>query len=269
MQKKSPSNAVAMILYVIIAYGIVWLLIGISTWFKVPFTPLLIVGSWAPNIAAFLVIGLVLREKHGIRDLLGRWLRWRFGAVWYLAALSAPVLAILSLGLYRVFGGQLAAAAPLTAGAVLSLVIIEIVTGATGEELGWRGFLQLRLQRKLAPLPSSLIVGVIWAAFHLPLWTIPGGPWASIPFWSFGLAAVSSSVIFGWLVNGAGGSAVIATIFHFLFNVASNFIIMLGVPIASFYGIYALLFTAFAVVVAIAWEASRARGGTGTPARAL
>jgi uncharacterized protein len=269
MQKKSPRGAVGVILYVIIAYGIVWLLIGISTWFKVPFTPLLIIGSWAPNIAAFLVIGLVLREKHGIRDLLARWLKWRFGAVWYVAALSAPVLAFLALAVFRVFGGGMTGAVPITASAVASLVIIEIVTGATGEELGWRGFLQLRLQRRLPPLPASLIVGVIWAVFHLPLWTIQGGPWASIPFWSFGLAAVSSSVIFGWLVNGAGGSTVIATIFHFLFNVMSNLVIMIGVPTASFYAIYAVLFTAFAVGVGIAGELSRARRGTGTPARAL
>jgi membrane protease YdiL (CAAX protease family) len=162
----------------------------------------------------------------------------------------------------------MASAAPLTVGAVVSLVVIEIVTGATGEELGWRGFLQLRLQQKLAPLPASLIVGVIWALFHLPLWTIPGGPWASIPFWSFGLAAVSASVVFAWLVNGAGGSMVIATIFHFLFNVASNLVVMIGVPIASFYAIYALAFTAFAVVVAIAEQAARARRGSGRPAGA-
>jgi hypothetical protein len=227
--------------------------------FKVPFTPFLIIGSWAPNIAAFLVIGLVLREEHGIRHLLARWLKWRFGAAWYLATLSAAVLALLSFVAFRLFGGRLVSAVPLTAGTVVSLVVIEIVTGATGEELGWRGFLQLRLQQRLAPLPSSLIVGVIWAAFHLPLWTIPGGPWASIPFWSFGLAAVSASVIFGWLVNGAGGSMVIATIFHFLFNVASNIVVMVGVPVPSFYAIYALFFTAFAIVVAIVTEASRAR----------
>jgi membrane protease YdiL (CAAX protease family) len=268
MRQRSSFNVMALVLYVVIAYGIVWLLIGISTWFKVPFTPLLIVGSWAPNIAAFLVIGLVLRERHGIRSLLARWLRWRFAAFWYLAALSAVVLALLSLALFLVVGGRLAAAGSLTVGTVLSLVVIEIVTGATGEELGWRGFLQLRLQEKLAPLPASLVVGVIWAAFHLPLWTVPGGPWASIPFWSFALAAVSASVIFAWLVNGAGGSMVIATIFHFLFNVASNIIIVLGVPIPSFYAIYALLFTAFAVVVAVAGAVSRARRGAGTPARA-
>jgi uncharacterized protein len=268
MQKKSPRDVAAVILYVVIACGLVWLLVGIATWFKVPFTPLLIIGSWAPNIAAFLVIGLVLREKRGIRELLSRWLKWRFGAVWYLAALSAPVLAFLSLAAFRLFGGQLAGAAPLTAGALLSLVVIEIVTGATGEELGWRGFLQIRLQRRLAPLPSSLIVGVIWAAFHLPLWTVHGGPWAAIPFWSFGLAAVSASVIFGWLVNGAAGSAVIATVFHFLFNVGSNLVVMLGVPTASFYPIYAILFSAFAVVVGVSWELSRARRGAGGPARA-
>ena len=151
MRQRSSFNVMALVLYVIIAYGIVWLLIGISTWFKVPFTPLLIVGSWAPNIAAFLVIGLVLPGEARDPEPLARWLRWRFAAFWYLATLSAVVLALLSLPLFLLFGGRLAAARFFTVGTLLSLVVIEIVTGAAGEELGWRGFLQLSSRKPGSP----------------------------------------------------------------------------------------------------------------------
>ncbi len=246
-------------LFVLIAYGIVWVLIGLSFIMAVPFTPLLVIGSWAPDISAFIVIGLVLREKGGIRTLLGRWLRWGFPAVWYGASLSALALAFLSLPVLRLFGVELAGGQPFTLGAIGSLLVIEIVTGATGEELGWRGFLQLRLQDRLSPLLSGVVVGVIWAAFHVPLWLLHGGPWASLPYWAFALAAVSSSVIFAWLVNGAGGSMVIATLFHFLFNLAVNLAIMLGAPAAPFYTVYAVAFTAFAIPVGISMEVSRVR----------
>jgi uncharacterized protein len=251
-------HAWPLVLFVLLAYAIVWLLIGVSLVFHAPMMPLLVIGSWAPNLAAFLVVGLVLRERGGIRALFARWGRWKFPARWYLAAFSAPALAFLSIPVFRLFGGQLAAAT-LGLGSVGMLVAVEIVTGATGEELGWRGFLQLRLQEALPPLPASLVVGIVWAFFHLPLWLVPGGPWAVLPFWAFGLSCVSSSVVFAWLVNGARGSMVIASIFHFLMNVSAGLAGQLGMPAAKLYVIYGALLTALAVSVGISMEVSRAR----------
>ena len=248
-----------LVLFVLLAYAIVWLLIGISLLFHAPMMPLLVIGSWAPNLAAFLVIGVVLRERGGIRALFARWGKWKFPARWYLAALSAPALAFLSIPIFRVLGGGMGAAS-VGVGSIAMLVVIEIVTGATGEELGWRGFLQLRLQEALPPLPASLVVGVIWAFFHLPLWLVPGGPWAALPFWAFGLSCVSSSVVFAWLVNGSRGSMVIASIFHFLMNVSAGLVGQIGVPAANLYAIYGILFTVLAAGVGVSMEVSRVRG---------
>ncbi|HTZ50756.1 MAG TPA: CPBP family intramembrane glutamic endopeptidase [Spirochaetia bacterium] len=245
-----------LVLFVLISYGIVWILVESALVLHAPLLPLLVVGSWAPNIAAVFVLGVVLREKGGIRALFGRWLRWGFPARWYLAALTAPALAFLSIPLFLLFGGSLAAST-LGLGSVLMLVVVEIVTGATGEEPGWRGFLQLRLQEGLTPLVSGIIVGVVWAFFHLPLWLVPGGSWAALPFWAFGLSCLSASVVFAWLVNGAGGSTVIASIFHFFMNVSAGLVGLIGMPIVPLYKIYAILLTILAVVVGLLMEAAR------------
>jgi membrane protease YdiL (CAAX protease family) len=255
-----PFRVWPLLVFVAIAYGIVWLLLGVSQLFGVPFTPLLVIGSWSPNIAAFIVIGLVLREKGGIRALFAGWARWRFQLVWYLAALSAPALAVLTLPVLRVFGVLPGPHTPITLGVIVTIVVIEIVTGATGEELGWRGFLQLRLQRRLSPLSSALIVGVVWAFFHAPLWLAPGQVWVSIPFWSFGLACVSSSVMFAWLVNGTGGSMAIASLYHFLMNAGMNVVLLFGVPAPKFYAAFAVLFTLLAVAPALSMAARRRAG---------
>ena len=212
--------------------------------------PLLIIGSWSPNIAAFLVIGLVLREKGGIRALFAGWAKWKFPVAWYMAALSAVALAVLALPALRVFGVLPGPHSPITPKVILILVAIEIVTGATGEELGWRGFLQQRLQHRLSPLASALIVGVIWAFFHAPLWLAPGQVWASIPFWSFGLVCVSSSVVFAWLVNGTGGSTAIASLYHFLMNAGMNVVLLFGAPAPKLYAAFAILFTILAAALA-------------------
>ena len=110
--------------------------------------------------------------------------------VWYLAALSAPAIAVLASTAVNVLGVLPNVHSPVTPGVILTIVAIEIVTGANGEELGWRGFLQLRLPRRLSPLFSALIVGVVWAVFHAPLRLAPArsgrpsrsGPSASCAF---------------------------------------------------------------------------------------
>jgi membrane protease YdiL (CAAX protease family) len=248
--QSAPFKAWPLVVFVAIACGIVWLLLGVSQLFGLPFMPLLVIGSWSPNIAAFIVIGLVLREKGGIRALFAGWAKWKFPVRWYLAALSAPAVALLALPALRVFGVLPGARSPVTPGVILTIVAIEIVTGATGEELGWRGFLQLRLQRRFSPLSSALIVGVVWAIFHAPLWLAPGQVWASLPFWSFGLACVSSSVVFAWLVNGTRGSTAMASLFHFLMNAGMNVVLLFGVPASKFYAAFAILFTLLAAALA-------------------
>ena len=145
---------------------------------------------------------------------------------------------------------------------ILTIVAIEIVTGATGEELGWRGFLQRRLQRRLSPLSSALIVGVVWAFFHAPLWLAPGQVWASLPFWSFGLVCVSSSVVFAWLVNGTGGSMAIASLFHFLLNAGMNVVLLFGAPAPKLYAAFAILFTVLAAALAPFMTARRRAAAT-------
>ena len=246
----APFKVWPLVVFVAIAYGIVWLLLGVSELFGIPFLPLLIIGSWSPNIAAFLVIGLVLREKGGIRALFAGWAKWKFPVAWYLAALSALALAVLALPAVSVFGVLPGPHSPVTLGVILTIVAIEIVTGAPGEELGWRGFLQLRLQRRLSPLSSALIVGVIWAFFHAPLWLAPNQVWASLPFWSFGLVCVSSSVVFAWLVNGTRGSTAMASLYHFLMNAGMNVVLLFGVPASKFYAAFAILFTLLAATLA-------------------
>jgi len=255
--QSAPFKAWPLFVFVAIAYGIVWLLLGVSQLFGIPFMPLLIIGSWSPNIAAFIVIGLVLREKGGIRALFAGWAKWKLPVAWYLAALSAPAIAVLASTAVNVLGVLPGAHSPVTPGVILTIVAIEIVTGATGEELGWRGFLQLRLQRRLSPLSSALIVGVVWAVFHAPLWLAPGQIWASLPFWSFGLVCVSSSVVFAWLVNGTRGSTAMASLYHFLLNAGMNVVLLFGAPAPEFYAAFAILFTLLAAALAPFMTAQR------------
>ena len=137
------------------------------------------------------------------------------------------------------------------------------ITGATGEELGWRGFLLPRLQQRFNALISSLIVGVIWAIWHLPLWSLPGYGWDAIPYWAFALGAISTSVIFTWILNNTGGSLVMASIIHLMMNFGMSVVGILGLIPSPGDGwmIASILFAIYAVMVVMIAGPSRLSRG--------
>ena len=241
----------ALVLFILLAFLPAVILPFVELPSGVPYELLLILGSWAPNIAALIVLGLFLREPGGLRRLLAGWLQWRVGVGWYLTLLIPVGIAALAVVGYRLGGGQGdAPAEAVDAGLILGLAVMTWVTGALGEELGWRGFLLPRLQRWLAAVPASLVVGVLWSLWHLPRWFLPGRPWETLPFWSFAATALFSSVLYTWLVNGTGGSLLLVSAFHFSVNFANSSISIFGcVPDTAYFSIIAVLYALAAAVV--------------------
>jgi membrane protease YdiL (CAAX protease family) len=96
--------------------------------------------------------------KTGLKDLLGRILRWRVGLRWYVIALGLPaVLALVTAGLHLLFG----APTPVQLGqlSILEPILFVLVLG---EEIGWRGYALPRLLATRSMLSASLILGVLW-----------------------------------------------------------------------------------------------------------
>jgi membrane protease YdiL (CAAX protease family) len=136
--------------------------------------PFLFLAMYAgPTTAGLLMIGLV-RGTTGFRDLLSRLLTWRVALGWYaVALLTAPVLIIaVLLALSRTSSGFLPII--VTTGDKASLLLIGILAGSmTGvfEELGWTGFVIPQLRQRHGVLVTGLIVGLLWGAWHYPLFS--------------------------------------------------------------------------------------------------
>lgn len=241
------------VVFVILAYLPMVLLLLITLPPEIPFEVFLVIGSWAPNIAAIIVLGLILNEKGGIRRLFAGWGKWKFGFKWYLAAISPLAVAFLVAGIYLFSGGKrVPQEQPMTVSVLLISFLLCLITGAMGEELGWRGFMLPRLQARFNALVSGLIVGIVWAFWHLPLWYLPGMVWEALPFWAFALQAVTSSIVFTWVINNTGGSMVMATVIHLMMNFGLNVVMGLGlVPPSDFAVFSSGLFTIYAIVVTI------------------
>jgi membrane protease YdiL (CAAX protease family) len=106
----------------------------------------------------------------GVRDLLGRCLRWRVDIVWYLLALlGLPLATLLVAGTF--FGmaplHALAEKWPHFFTAFLPGVLVPLVLTQLFEEAGWTGFMQDTLQERRGPLLASILVAPAFALFHL------------------------------------------------------------------------------------------------------
>lgn len=94
-------------------------------------------------------------------------------------------------------------------------LLASMFLAGTWEELGWRGVAQPLLQRRFTPLTSGLIVGAVWAIWHLPAFALSGtvqSAWAVGPYF---VGVVAVSVIMTWFFNASKGSILVAFVVHF------------------------------------------------------
>jgi uncharacterized protein len=133
-------------------------------------------GTYGPAIAAVIVAAL----SGTLRDLGARLVRWRVGWRWYAVVLLGPAAfyAVL-LALDVVLGSSDDLVQPNVVRVVSGLVpffVVLLLTDGLGEEIGWRGSALPRLLNRTGRLPASLLLGVVWAAWHLPLFRTVGNP---------------------------------------------------------------------------------------------
>lgn len=186
--------------------------------------PLLIITGYMPTLAALIVTGMT-KGRAGIQALFGKLLIARVGLRWYLFAIFAfgalCVAAILLTNLSGVSSDLpfLSKNTPSFSNPVefvLNILLLFVITGiVNGEELAWRGYALPKLQEKYSALNSSLILGVIWTMFHLPLFfTLTGSSQAHESFLSFLIGTVSLTVLFTWMYNHTRGSVLLAYLLH-------------------------------------------------------
>ena len=172
----------------------------------------LLVGGLSPLVAAL----LVSKITGTMGEFKRRSLKWRVGFHWYLAALFIPIAIYLMAYLqYLVLGGT-----PMDFSATdrvyvypLALIFVMLLGGGL-EEPGWRGFALPRLQKVFSPSASSVILGLLWAFWHFPLFFSAASAQNDLPLGWYIPNAIALAIIFTWLYNKSGGSAFLAIILH-------------------------------------------------------
>ena len=211
--------------YFVLAYTSWLWQVPVMATFHVP----LAVGPWlvlmpvfAPITAAF-VMAWVTEGPSGMVQLLRRIFRWRVGLRWYgVVLLTFPVLYL--AGVIALPGGLAALRLPGSSfvWAVLGSLAFSFFGAGLVEEPGWRGYALPRLQKLHGPLAGTLILGVLWAFWHLPLFLfLPGHTGARpgffgtvIPFVIWAVLALAFAVLITLVVNNSRGSVLLAMLFH-------------------------------------------------------
>ena len=190
-----------------------------------------IVAIAGPSVAA-LVLATVLGGGE-LRRLLAGFSLSRLSVRWMVVALVLP-LAMMAAAIavsVAAFGAPRPAVTVGVAGVVLAeFVRVLFLGGPVGEELGWRGFALPRLQQHRNALDASILLGLVWGLWHLPLYFVLGtgqsellraGTSPAFAIGGFIGWTIGLSVLFTWLFNQTGGSLIVVILFHAAVNLAA------------------------------------------------
>ena len=226
------------------------------------------IGGWGPSVAALIMTALN-GGRMAVRQILGSLIIWRVSILWYLTVFLLPPL--LTAGSLLIVDRGVATLGKFDLAAFLSNVPIAYALalpfGPLGEELGWRGFALPRLLSCYGPITASLVLGLLWTFWHIPMmiWS----PGASMPSFMplsiesvmiYFVQTVSITAMMTVLFLRTNGSVLLAILAHLAFNSAEN-ILYGGLPDLSAEQLHSVYLTnvglmALFGLISVGWLAS-------------
>ncbi len=172
-------------------------------------------AGFGPSLAG-IIVTRVTGGKGSVRALLARLGQWRVNIGWYaVALLISPLVSIATL----VF--QAALGKPVSMGDIAGRVAIGLIWpifSSLGEEFGWRGFALPKLQERHNALIASLIIGIAWGMWHLPMNFIGmrqyGAHFIPIFIVAGPLLMTAQAILMTWVYNNTKGSILLMVLFH-------------------------------------------------------
>jgi membrane protease YdiL (CAAX protease family) len=191
-----------------------------------------LLGNFGPSAAAIVLLALWGGSggRRELRALLKGLLPHRASPLLYALVLFLPFVTLLPGLLYASLFADFSGLGHVLAGLLPALLIGLLISGP-GEELGWRGYALPRLQAAYGPLAASLLIGVVWGVWHLPIWlwsSSSGGASFVAEFALFVVGLSAFSVVFTWVYNHTGASMWMVVLLHAAVTASYN---SLSVPL--------------------------------------
>ena len=256
MDSAPRSPILAFFLVAGVLYAPVAIFAGVQV---LPNVSLFNLGTFIPATAALI---LVYRENKGtaVRQLMKRAFDFRRieSKVWYFPVfLMYPSVVLVQYGLALVSDARVS---PPTWSVWIPLIFIVLFIAAAGEELGWMGYLFEPMEERFGTLKAAILMGVVWAAIHIPLFASSG---ASATWIASQLVYIAAArVLFVWVYSNTGKSVFAVIAMHTMFNVGWQFFPpSAGLLVPTFYDPRNLALTTLAIVavVLLVWGPSLVR----------
>jgi membrane protease YdiL (CAAX protease family) len=188
------------------------------------------VQTFGPSISALLLTGFY-EGKQGLKQYAESLIKFKVKYYWYLLvfllpvfAYSMPIVANLAMGNppnHDYFNTSLW-------GITLATVLSNIFFAALAEEPGWRGYALPKLNRHFRPIVSAVIIGVIWAFWHLLFYVFGSRDWIHFPQFVFTVTVISC--IYTWIYMKTK-SIPLMVIFHVMHNLTNTVFITYHNPL--------------------------------------
>lgn len=255
-----------MLFFILLSFGISWLLWGLVALTNLDVNANLtvglayVLGGFGPAIA-----GTILSQRNpaSSSDFWSRLFQIRrIKPIWWsIILLLYPITLILAYLIVKFtsadtanlsLSGNLTGHSP--AFILLTLLFI-VILGPVSEEPGWRGYALDRLQVRYSPLVASLILGVIWWGWHLPLLFVQGSflqaSGASPTFLAGYLGTVILySILFTWVYNHNERSFLATIVFHFSINLTTGIL----APPYEVFMVTTFVLIAIVAIVTVRWK---------------
>jgi membrane protease YdiL (CAAX protease family) len=174
-----------------------------------------------PSVASLVLTGAIERRT-GLRALLTRFGHWRLGG-WYAVALLAPALLAATLGTLALVSPAFVPGIVVASGkaGVVAFALVAGLAAGLVEEIGWTGFALPRLLRRYGTLTAGVLLGAIWAVWHLlaDYWGTAieyGDLW--LPYFLEWIVALTAyRVLIAWVYSHTG-SLLLAQLMHATFT---------------------------------------------------
>lgn len=209
--------------------------------------PTIFIGGSVPSVLAIIYTGLI-NGKAGLKQLLGKITIWKLNPFWYLFSIFYMyAIFYLPAVICNIFGNYYELKLRYAPLYLLYLFTGQLLAGPISEELGWRGFILPRLQRKFNPLIASIILGVIHVLWHIPLFFL----YITEPFSQYLLKVVCVSILYTWIYNHTKGSLVAVCLLHANYNFVSVVFVMTTINPTIMYSIIANSIAILPIIFAI------------------
>jgi uncharacterized protein len=194
-----------------------------------------LIGVLMPAPSA-LILTRLTGGRDAMRNLWSRLFLWRVDGKWWLAAVAGqPALLVLAAVISNLVSDSKVAPEPLVSASAFIVNVIMLLIATLGEEIGWRGVALPSLQQENSALKSSIILGLLWVAWHIPFWLLLDS------FDQFGAGYLFLNFLFvlpltfyiTWFFNHGKQSILLAVALHLTFKNRSG----LGVRSCSLSGI--------------------------------